>query len=324
MRGEGIKKPKVSVIMPVYNSERYLRQAIESVLSQTYQDFELIIVDDGSTDNSQAIIKEYAGKDKRIYYAFHEENRGVSAARNTALSMAQGEWIAIIDSDDAWHPERLEKLLKVAGEGVFVADDWLVCFDQDGKLMPWKRQLPSFGVRLPKGSVLEMCFVDYLRKGCPGLKPVFPRSVVTTFQLQFTEGCQFAEDLEFWSHLFRIGLKLRIFLEPLYFYRLTPHSLTSGANIIKNFDHYLNVLSRLLAHQGFSKEEKNLLHYFYQKAQKDRYYLLFTYNLKQRYYCEALRCVKQNPCILSRLLVRLPRSLEYRLSAKMRRGVIKL
>lgn len=158
IRGGELKKPKVSIIMPVYNRGRYLRQAIESVLSQTFQDFELILVDDGSTDNSRAIIKEYPEKDKRIRYAFHEKNRGVSAARNTALSMAQGEWIAIIDSDDAWHPERLEKLLEIIEEGVFVTDDMLLCFDREGSLIPYKRHFASCGIRSYGEKILEMDF----------------------------------------------------------------------------------------------------------------------------------------------------------------------
>ncbi|MEM3434402.1 MAG: glycosyltransferase family 2 protein [Candidatus Methanomethyliaceae archaeon] len=324
MRSEGIKKPKVSVIMPVYNSERYLRQAIESVLSQTYQDFELIIVDDGSTDNSQAIIKEYAGKDKRIYYAFHEENRGVSAARNTALSLAQGEWVAVIDSDDAWHPERLEKLLEIVGNGVFVADDLLFCFDRNGELIPWKRQLSSIWYSIFRKRVLEMHLVDYLQKGPSCLKPVFPRSAVFTHELRFTEGCQFAEDFEFWCHLFLVGLKLRILLEPLYFYRLTPHSLTAKANTLKNFDHYLGVLDRLLANPGFSKEERRLLEYYRRKAEKERDYSLFTYSLEKRHYREAFHWMKANPSVLFRLLARFPHSLAYRVSAKIKGGIIKV
>ncbi len=317
------KKPKVSVIMPVYNRERYLPQAIESVLNQTYQDFELIIVDDGSADAACSIIREYAQKDQRIRCAFHEKNRGVSAARNTALSMAQGEWIAVIDSDDAWHPERLEKLLKIAKEGVFVTDDLLLCFDRDGELIPWKRYLSSLGIRSGKDRVLEMDLVGYLRKGCPVLKPIFPRSIVTTFQLWFLEGCHFCEDFEFWCHLFRVGLKLRILLEPLYLLRLTPDSISTKANASQNYEHCLGVFDRLLAHPGFSEEEKKLLEYRRQRAEKERDYLLFTYSLERGHYREALRYGRQNPHVLFWLLVRLPRSLAYRLSAKMKKGAVK-
>ena len=174
----------------------------------------------------------------------------------------------------------MERLLKIAQEGVFAADDLLLCFDRDGELVTWKKHLASFGVRSCEGIVLEIVFVSFLRKGCSGFKPIFPHSVVAIYGLRFTEGCQFAKDLEFWCYLFRVGLKLRILLEPLYFLRLTPHSLTAKANMLRNFSHYLGVFDRLLAQQGFSVEEKRLLEHYCRKAEKKRYYLLLCISLK--------------------------------------------
>jgi glycosyltransferase involved in cell wall biosynthesis len=91
--------PKISVIVPVYNVERYLCQCIESILHQTFTDFELILIDDGSIDNSGLICDEYARKDNRIRI-FHKKNEGVSIARNLGLENALGEWITFVDSDD--------------------------------------------------------------------------------------------------------------------------------------------------------------------------------------------------------------------------------
>ena len=91
--------PKVSIIMPVYNAEKYVSEAIESVRNQSYENWELIIVDDGSTDHSPEIIDRYAQKDVRIQ-SFHNKNEGVSAARNFALSKISGELVTFIDSDD--------------------------------------------------------------------------------------------------------------------------------------------------------------------------------------------------------------------------------
>lgn len=93
------KSPKISVIVPVYNSEKYLPKCIDSILSQTYTDFELILVNDGSKDGSGDICDEYAQKDTRVR-VFHKENGGVSSARNLGLEEAKGEWIAFVDSDD--------------------------------------------------------------------------------------------------------------------------------------------------------------------------------------------------------------------------------
>lgn len=99
----------ISVIVPVYNVEPYLRQCIDSILAQTYTDFELILIDDGSTDNCGAVCDEYAAKDDRIR-VFHQENAGVSAARNTGITAARGEYIAFVDSDDWVVPTYLNRL----------------------------------------------------------------------------------------------------------------------------------------------------------------------------------------------------------------------
>ena len=89
----------VSIIIPVYNVETYLRQCLDSVLAQTLKDIEVIVVDDGSTDNSPAICDEYAARDTRVK-VIHQSNAGRSAARNAALRIARGEYIGFVDSDD--------------------------------------------------------------------------------------------------------------------------------------------------------------------------------------------------------------------------------
>ena len=99
--------PKISVIIPVYNAEQYLRKCLDSVVSQTFRDIEIICVDDGSTDGSGAILDEYAAKDNRIV-VIHQANAGVAAARNTGLKSAQGEYLAFLDSDDAYNPQLCE------------------------------------------------------------------------------------------------------------------------------------------------------------------------------------------------------------------------
>lgn len=99
MRSEGGRQKMISVIVPVYNVEKYIRKCIESVLNQTFQDFELILVDDGTKDKSGEICDAYAQKDPRIK-VIHQENKGLSGARNTGLKKAEGEFLAFIDSDD--------------------------------------------------------------------------------------------------------------------------------------------------------------------------------------------------------------------------------
>ena len=91
--------PKISVIIPVYNAEKYLYRCIDSVLVQTFTNWELLLIDDGSKDSSGVICDEYAAKDARVR-VFHKENGGVSSARNLGLDNARGEWVAFVDSDD--------------------------------------------------------------------------------------------------------------------------------------------------------------------------------------------------------------------------------
>lgn len=105
-------KRMISIIMPVYNSEKYVSEAIMSVCKQSYKNWELLIVNDGSTDHTQEIIDNYAKKDSRIK-VFHRKNEGVSMARNFALNQLCGEYVTFIDSDDIYHTDRLKRMLHV-------------------------------------------------------------------------------------------------------------------------------------------------------------------------------------------------------------------
>ncbi len=105
--------PTISVIVPVYNVEKYIHRCVDSILTQTFTDFELILVDDGSPDNCGAICDEYAQKDSRVK-VIHQKNQGQAAARNHALAIARGQWLTFVDSDDVIHPQMLEHLHRVA------------------------------------------------------------------------------------------------------------------------------------------------------------------------------------------------------------------
>lgn len=103
--------PKISIIVPVYNAEKYLHRCIDSILTQTFSDFELLLIDDGSTDKSGQLCNEYASKDRRVK-VFHKENGGVSSARNVGLDEANGKWVMFVDADDYLLEESLKCLLK--------------------------------------------------------------------------------------------------------------------------------------------------------------------------------------------------------------------
>jgi len=106
----------VSIIMPAYNSSKHIGQAIESVLSQTYTKWELLITDDCSTDNTREVVEQYSAVDPRIKYFCMQKNGGAGIARNNSVEQAQGRYIAFLDSDDRWLPKKLEKELEMMND----------------------------------------------------------------------------------------------------------------------------------------------------------------------------------------------------------------
>lgn len=114
MQSEAKSKSKISVIIPTYNRSNRISRAIRSVLAQTFKDFEIIIVDDASNDNTEEIVKAF--NDARIKYIRHQKNCGAAASRNTGIKMAKGDFIAFLDDDDEWIPEKLEKQIKIFQE----------------------------------------------------------------------------------------------------------------------------------------------------------------------------------------------------------------
>jgi len=115
-----MKKPQVSVIIPAYNSEKYIGRCLDSVLEQSFEDFEVLVIDDGSTDGTGKIVKEYATHDERVIYK-RQKNMGVAKTRNKAIKLAKGELIAFIDNDDYIDKDYLKKLLPIQGEDLVLS-----------------------------------------------------------------------------------------------------------------------------------------------------------------------------------------------------------
>lgn len=126
---------KISIIVPIYNVEKYIRRCIESILNQTYTNFELILIDDGSTDSSGVICDEYANKDNRIK-VIHKENGGLSSARNAGLDIATGEYISFVDGDDYIAEDMIEKLYNsITGNNADIAVCNYKCVDENGNCL---------------------------------------------------------------------------------------------------------------------------------------------------------------------------------------------
>src|SRR6476469_4762791 len=137
-------KPLITVLMPVYNAERFLREAIDSILQQTLSYFEFLIIDDGSTDNSVAIIKSYG--DARISFIQNEKNLGISATLNRGLELASCELIARMDADDISYPERLQKQYDFfeTNKDVALLSTWAREVSETGELVYTARWRPPF------------------------------------------------------------------------------------------------------------------------------------------------------------------------------------
>lgn len=174
--------PLVSVVIPAYNAEKTIRNAIESVLGQTMSNLEVIVVDDASTDGTAHAVG--AVEDSRVRLLRSAGNGGPSAARNMGLKHARGRWVAFVDADDEWVPERLENLLRVAMDGTecFVADWRAVCVpDAEGHLVPL--ELPDLP---PQPLVEKFDFTDYLEWSMD-VKPIVPRAALSRHGIEFPD-----------------------------------------------------------------------------------------------------------------------------------------
>lgn len=223
MRGKGIEKPKVSVIMPAFNSGRWIRQAINSVLSQTLTEFEVIIVDDGSTDDTCQVVKGIP--DPRVRLFPLAENRGVSAARNLALDQAQGEWVAILDSDD-WFArrDRLQALVSLGNKlgADIVADD--IYFVEEGKSHAWTTMLVEKGLRFAKPQWIDaLIFIKY---DFGVIKPLIRTAFLRANRLRYDESLRSTEDWNFYLECLLAGARLLLVPQAGYCYRMRPGSLS--------------------------------------------------------------------------------------------------
>ncbi|MBE3591911.1 glycosyltransferase [Thermoanaerobacter sp. RKWS2] len=308
----------VSVIVPAYNAEKYIGEAIKSVLSQTYPYFELIIVDDASTDSSVEVVRSF--NDDRIRLIQHDKNRGPGAARNTAIEAAKGEWMAILDADDQWLPERLEKLMKIAlkaGEEYFIADDLLLVFDTPSGLKVWGSSWKIYYKFNCKGEFKDIDLEKFAQLSFPGIKPLIPLKKIKNLNIWFPEDIYFGEDLYFWIQLLKNGLKLRLVCESLYLYRITPGSLTANPN---RLEHLIKMNERLLLEENFSDRERIIFEKQLEKINKEKEYNTFATLLKQKKFKEALSLGIKKPNLFGKLLWRLPKSLRYRTALWLNRG----
>ncbi|MDR3633651.1 MAG: glycosyltransferase family 2 protein [Isosphaeraceae bacterium] len=222
--------PRVSVVVPAYNVESWVGQAIASVLAQTEPSLELLLIDDGSTDATRDVIRSI--NDSRIRLVENERNRGVSAARNLAISQARGEWIALLDADDWWAPQRLERLLGETSRAnsTMVADD--LCLIEDGATRPWGR---LFGVRgLQIDSPRLIGAAEFVRVDLGLTKPIIKRDFLARSGIVFGEENEPVEDFAFCVDCLLAGATLLVVPDSYCFYRARKNAVTSDRVRVSN------------------------------------------------------------------------------------------
>ncbi|BCL34078.1 glycosyltransferase family 2 protein [Nostoc sp. MS1] len=236
---------KLSVIIPVYNSENYIAQTLKSVLSQTYHDFEIIIVDDGSTDKSIDICQQF--HDARIKI-IHQQNRGLAGARNTGIRHAQGEYLAFIDSDDLWLPEKLAKHMQhfERSPEVGVSFSRSSFIDDQGK--------PLGIYQMPKLTEITPEYLFCRNPISNGSSVVIRRAVLEDIKFSvnlygevedfyFDDSFRQSEDIECWLRIaLQTSWKIAGIPEALTLYRVNMGGLS--ANTLKQYESWERILEK--------------------------------------------------------------------------------
>lgn len=188
----------LSIILPVYNTQNYLSRCIKSIISQNYKDWELIIVNDGSTDKSPIICEEFASNDKRIK-VINKSNGGVSSARNIGLDNSKGEWVYFCDSDDKLSGENSLKDLVSLTSGSQLAVEGLMDADEQGNIIGSEEETSTFKGWLTKKEYVSRFFDKKRSLDYQGFLPtkLFQREIIEKSHLRFDTNIKFAEDMLF-------------------------------------------------------------------------------------------------------------------------------
>lgn len=206
--------PTISIIVPVYNTEKYLHRCIDSILAQTFTNFELLLIDDGSKDNSGKICDEYAAKDSRVR-VFHKENGGVSSARNLGLDNVQGEWITFVDSDD-WITKDAIEYFQTSHDEDIIINPYIEFYEGKSYL---KESCP---VKISSKQQKNAFLKDYLHTGIltTVCSKIYKRSIIGGSR--FNNDIIVGEDTLFFLNIILKTNNIRVLQEPYYFYRMFP------------------------------------------------------------------------------------------------------
>jgi succinoglycan biosynthesis protein ExoO len=222
---------KVSVIIPTYNADKYIKETIESVLNQTEKNLEVITSDDVSTDNTVSVIETMIKIDNRVKLIKNDKNRGPSYARNRAIEMANGQWVAILDADDFYHPDRLKNLIKIAEDSNadLVADN-IYYVDEHGK-----NSVLSIKIKENDSEVIST--IDFIKNDLPNtvgfkygfLQPIIKKKFLVEKNIKYDENVRIGEDFMLCVECLLNGAKFILNYNAYYYYRHVQNSLINSS-----------------------------------------------------------------------------------------------
>lgn len=290
--------PKISVIVPVYKAEKYISQCIDSILQQSFTDFELLLIDDGSPDNSGKICDNYAIKDSRIR-VFHQENKGVSIARNLGLENANGEWITFVDSDDYILPGSLKTLygysLKENTE-IIIANSYT---DINNKLI--KKTFFNYSINESlKLKVVHNALWGYLIRN----------SIIKKTKARFIEGLAYSEDCIFIHDIFYESRQILYIKDYIYVYRTNINSACQSLNYERTAKNQFEASIILMQHANKYKNNIFIYNSFLSWSKKFNTMGIYAlikgkYSLKNIYNLYALNKSRNNIIWFTKTCIRL-------------------
>jgi|LSQX01.3.fsa_nt_gb glycosyltransferase involved in cell wall biosynthesis len=230
----------ISIVIPMYNSANYIEQLLDSISNQTYKNFEIIIVDDGSTDNSVNIVNKYLSESCIKYCITKQKNNGPSSARNTGIGLSSGEYIVFVDSDDVLHPDYLAELFAAVHlsntEFAFCLSDKFydlskIKFD----LSPLNKK--DIKYYRPDDLAFKIAIVSKKVGNCTC---IYKKTLVDKYKIKYLTKYKYGEDIEFLvKYLSFVNMSIIEIPRKLYFQRLRKGSLVSKESFINNFDRYM-------------------------------------------------------------------------------------
>jgi len=224
-----MNNPLVSIIIPCFNQAQYLNETLQSVFDQKYKNWECIIINDGSPDNTREIAKKWIQKDQRFKYIF-KENGGLSSARNTGLKIATGDFIQLLDSDDLLHHQKLEEVFSLKEFFDIYICDYITFDDETRNEVQGRYLTPFFDLKIIKEDIISQWEIT---KSIPCHCVIFRKEIIDKNNLKFLENLPNHEDWCFWVILFSLSEKFINIPFKHALYRIRNDSMCSNENLME-------------------------------------------------------------------------------------------